>query len=117
MHEAPPLVNLRKRSNVESSIINALMNGTSLTVLTEPLEPDGYQLVQNLDLGIFGWVHQAFLDFDIDEIAFFLERIRRRIRENENTLAIHPDPLVRRDTEVRLAAYRTVLDDAERLLA
>lgn len=59
------------------------------------------------------------------EIEFFCDRLRRRIRENENTakaFATRDDlaPLERalevERCEARLAAYRTALDDAEHIL-
>jgi hypothetical protein len=62
---------------------------------------------------------------DQTEIEFFCERIRRRIRENEQTARVFSmrydlAPLERalevERCEIRLAAYRSVLDDAERLL-
>ena len=60
--------------------------------------------------------------FKVDEedlmhrVLFFIERVERRIAENENTLRVHPDRDVREKTEVRLAAYRSVLMDAKQIM-
>lgn len=49
-------------------------------------------------------------------VVFFVERIRRRVRENEHTLAVHPDEEARKRTAARLEAYLSVLYDAEKIL-
>jgi len=49
-------------------------------------------------------------------VAFFKDRVRRRIAEQENNARIHPNVFERAIAEARMLAYETVLADAEEIL-